>query len=68
MPCNCGGRGRQANISSERVHVDPTRALFAAAMPRYEVKPQGGGTGKRFSTQTAAEDYARRTGGKVVPI
>ena len=69
MPCNCGKRGvsRTTTSPASGSTVDPTRALFAAAMPRYRVVPRGGGAGKQFSTQSAAEDYARRTGGRVVP-
>lgn len=69
MPCNCGGRraanSRQPASEQDRPYVDPTRAMFAAAMPTYTVVPRGGGKGRRFSTQSAAEDYARRTGGTV---
>jgi nitrous oxide reductase accessory protein NosL len=72
MACGCGKRvripGAQRTATDDpSKHVDPTRALFAAAMPRLTVIPAGGGKGKTFSTQSAAEDYARRTGGKVVP-
>ena len=68
MGCNCGKSRRARNASANSTpssndrpsnYVDPTRALFAAARPQYEVK------GKRFSTQTAAEEYARRIGARV---
>lgn len=66
---SCGG-GRRAetrsSTSDSREYVDPTQAVFAAATPRYRVVPHSGSsTGKTFSTQVAAEDYARRTGGIV---
>jgi hypothetical protein len=68
MGCNCGKRKAPAPGVTEAggKYTDPTRALFAAAMPRYEVVPRSGGGGKTFSTQQAAEDYARRIGGRVV--
>jgi len=68
MACNCGKRRPPGPGITEagQQHVDPTRALFAAAMPRYEVIPRSGGSGKMFSTQQAAEDYARRIGGRIV--
>lgn len=73
QPCiPCGGKRRMgtreaAQVEAKREYVDPTRALFAAAKPMYEVVPHAkSGTttrGKRFSTLAAAQDYARRTGG-----
>lgn len=73
MGCNCGQQRkgtratRAAAQEQNRQYVDPTRALFAAAKPSYEVLPHAqtanGGRGKRFSTLAAAQDYARRTGG-----
>jgi hypothetical protein len=68
--CNCGKVRRQGTreaantVPASRTYVDPTRALFAAAKPSYEVVPVGGGgRGKRFSTLAAAQDYARKSGG-----
>ena len=73
MGCNCGkkrlGTREAANqVPENRTYVDPTRALFAAARPQYEVAKQSGGKGKRFSTLAAAQDYARRTNGIIRPI
>lgn len=71
MGCNCGSKGRTVNRSGRVVvsdHVDPTRALFAAARPTYEVIRSAGqapGSGKRFTTHQSAVDYARRTNGIV---
>lgn len=69
-PCGCGGGqqlnrlGRPARTAST-TPLDPTTALFAAAKVTYEVLPHAGGTGKRFSTLAAAQDYARRTRGVI---
>lgn len=70
MGCNCGkaraqSARRGAVVEANREHVDPTRALFAAARPSYEVVAHAGGRGKRFSTLAAAQDYARRTRGVI---
>jgi hypothetical protein len=67
---SCGGarRGETRTVNNERrVQVDPTAAVFAAATPRFKVVKHAGpqSEGKVFSTQSAAEDYARRTGGIV---
>lgn len=49
--------------------IDPTRALFAAAMVRtssWTVLPHSGAPmhkGKNFSSKAAADDYARKTHG-----
>jgi hypothetical protein len=66
----CGGKRRGetrgSGPSERRERVDPTLAVFAAATPRFKVvRSQIDQTGKTFSTQSAAEDYARRTGGIV---
>lgn len=69
MGCNCGKNKRLNRrgvaVEEPRVHIDPTRAVFAAARPpAYVVVSHSGQlTGKRFSTLVAAQDYARRTGG-----
>lgn len=69
---SCCGRSshssgsRQTAVTEGPPPIDPTRALFAAATPAYVVVRNAGETsdrGKRFSTQLAAEDYARRIGG-----
>ena len=70
VPCGtCGGKRRsetRSSTSDSRLnYVDPTKAIFAAATPSYEVVPSNGGRGKRFSTYQAAADYARRSGGTV---
>lgn len=70
--CNCGQARKQgtrataqaAQAERDRKYVDPTRALFAAAKPQYEVVQHSGGSkGKRFSTLAAAQDFARKSGG-----
>lgn len=80
--CSSCGQARQSrhdsNASSDenearrmRDQIDPTRALFAATSPRYEVATSSGsprGSGKKFTTSAAAEDYARRTRGVVRPV
>lgn len=65
--CGGGGAHRQAAKPIPRgPEVDPTRALFAAASPRFEVYSTAGRpTGKVFATLVRAQDYARQTGGIV---
>jgi hypothetical protein len=67
--CNCGKAraqpARRGQTEATREYVDPTRALFAAARPSFEVTPLSGGRGKRFSTLAAAQDYARRIQGVI---
>jgi hypothetical protein len=69
MGCGCGGKARAQPARRGQTpageYVDPTRALFAAARPTYEVTPLSGGRGKRFSTLAAAQDYARRVQGVI---
>lgn len=65
---SCGGARRpevrRSASAQSREYVDPTQAVFAAASPKFRVvKTAGSQVGKQFSTQAAAEDYARRTGG-----
>jgi len=60
----CGCRGK-----TPRTHIDPTRAVTAAARVGYEVVPSQTATrGKRFSSMSAAQDYARRSGGIIRTI
>ena len=63
---SCGGRKRVVKPQPTNT-VDPTKAIYAAAMPRYAVTIGGSTTGKTFSTYAAAADYARRRGGTVRP-
>lgn len=75
MGCNCGKARRQGTrealanqVAHDRKHTDPTRALFAAAKPMYEVVGLAGasGRGKRFSSLAAAQDWARKNPGSTL--
>ena len=68
MPCgSCGGR--KATPNAKYVPTKPgattsAESFAASANPRYlVVARQTSTSGKRFSTLTAAQDYARRSGG-----
>jgi hypothetical protein len=66
MPCGCGKRiARDAATAPRRPGPVASAETFAAsAQPRYLVVARQTSTdGKRFSTLTKAQDYARRTGG-----
>lgn len=66
MSCGCGKRvARNAAQAPRRPGPAPSAEAFAAsAQPRYLVVARQTSTdGKRFSTLTAAQDYARRSGG-----
>lgn len=65
---SCCGQRRTTGNGVTAPHVTgsaPSAEAFAAsANPRYLVLArQTSNDGKRFSTLTAAQDYARRTGG-----
>lgn len=66
MTC-CGGRTRQTGSEPRRKPSGPiasAETFLASAQPRYLVVARQTSTdGKRFSTLTAAQDYARRSGG-----
>jgi hypothetical protein len=67
MPCGCGGKRipHDAATAPRKPGIVPSAETFAAsAQPRYLVVARQTSTdGKRFSTLTAAQDYARRSGG-----
>lgn len=69
MACGSCGDRRRTMHDRRRAGTDtrrsvPPNALTAGAKPRYLVVPnQLSRDGKRFSTLTAAQDYARSTGG-----
>jgi carbohydrate-binding DOMON domain-containing protein len=63
----CGRTPRSAN-QQERAQgsIASAETFIASAKPRYlVVARQAATTGKTFSTLTAAQDYARRSGGIV---
>lgn len=68
MSC-CGGRSKRVNRStstgtSGTGKVASAESLAASIQPRFLVVARQTSTdGKRFSTLTAAQDYARRSGG-----
>lgn len=66
MACGCGKTAtRNAASTPHRTGPAPSAESFmASAPPRYLVVARQTSTdGKRFSTLTAAQDYARRSGG-----
>ena len=67
MACSsCGGRKvvRSTPVPHRDGPVVSAESFAASASPRYLVVPRQTSTdGKRFSTLTAAQDYARRSGG-----
>ena len=70
MSC-CGSRRIDSRAATSPVstgsgQVASAETMLAAAQPRYLVVPtQTAVEGVRFSTLTAAQDYARRSGGIV---
>ena len=66
MTC-CGGRTARRNTAEPRHITGPVpsaETFIASAQPRYVVVARRTAIdGKRFSTLTAAQDYARRSGG-----
>lgn len=67
MSC-CGQRPKSTRNTTPEPRADGTVAsaetMMASASPRYVVVARQTSTdGKRFSTLTAAQDYARRSGG-----
>lgn len=66
MSC-CGQRARPKTNPPRRQSdgkVASAESFAASASPRYVVVARRASTdGKRFSTLTAAQDYARRSGG-----
>jgi hypothetical protein len=66
MACACGKRIDRNAATAPRVQGPAPSAdqILASAQPRYLVVARQTSTdGKRFSTLTAAQDYARRSGG-----
>jgi hypothetical protein len=66
MPCGCGKRiaRNAATAPRKQGSVTSAESFAASANPRYlVVARQTSTSGTRFSTLTAAQDYARRTGG-----
>lgn len=64
MSC-CGQRPRQTDAPPRPPgEIASAETFIASAQPRYVVVARRMATdGKRFSTLTAAQDYARRSGG-----
>jgi hypothetical protein len=75
MGCGCGKRGTTtsfagaartpATIPADRSTPAARRGVTAAARVSYVVSKPGGERGRKFSTLSAAQDYARATGGTV---
>lgn len=68
MPCGCGKRidrnAANASVPHKSGPAPSAESFAASAAQRYMVVPRQTSTsGTRFSTLTAAQDYARRTGG-----
>lgn len=68
MSC-CGKRAQRPTTTTpprEPGQIASAESMMASASPRYVVVARRTSTdGKRFSTLTAAQDYARRSGGIV---
>jgi hypothetical protein len=70
MSC-CGQRAKstrttQTDSTREPGKVVSAETFVASAQPRYEVVARRTDTsGKRFSTLTAAQDHAKRSGGLI---
>lgn len=64
---SCGGQRRAERRSEPVESGDPSRAMFAAASPRFVVVRYSGDSspGRSFATLAEAEAYARRTRGVI---
>jgi hypothetical protein len=67
MACGCRQTKQTRSAPDVKDRPDVTKALFASALPAFQVEATGAPT-RRFSSLMAAEHYARRRGGTVTKV